>query len=173
MRHLILTLVFAVSNIALAQQAPQEAAPQAVLAAMSRGAIVCSTAKANLKVGGVVLEDNTPGISFSYIGGAKFTHKFIGKTTGSNGQITIHGHLVSLSNLPKAKSWFTMSEEIQDKEYYQAFKFAPVYRSDGSTVENKVGRINIRCTNLRDIAEILPEMTDAQVNQLQSTNTPK
>lgn len=169
MRHLILPLIIALSNTSFGQ----EAQPVAVIAAMSRGAIVCSTAKANLKVGGVVLDDNSPGISFSYIDGATFKHKFIGKTTAANGQITIHGHLVFLSNLPKAKSWFAMSEEIQDKEYYQAFKFSPVYKSDGSIIENKIGRINIRCTNLRDIAPFLPEMTEAQVSQLQSANTPK
>ncbi len=171
MRHLILTLVFAVTNTAFAQQ--QEAVPTAaVIAAMSRGALECSTAKANLKVGGVVLDDNSPGISFSYISGATFTHKFIGKTTAANGQITIHGHLVFLSDLPKAKSWFAMSEEIQDKEYYQAFKFAPVYKSDGSIVQDKQGRINIRCTNLRETAQFLPELTESQVSQLKSANSP-
>ena len=169
MRHLILSLIFVVTNSALAQQ---EAQPAAVAAAMSRGALECSTAKANLKVGGIVLDDSSPGISFSYINGATFNHKFIGKTTAANGQITIHGHLVFLSNLPKAKSWFAMSEEIQDKEYYQAFKFAPMYKSDGSVIPDKTGRINIRCTNLRETAHFLPELTESQVSQLKSANSP-
>ncbi|MES2802539.1 MAG: hypothetical protein V4654_08620 [Bdellovibrionota bacterium] len=168
MRHLILSLILVLANTAIAQQG---APPVAVGAAMSRGALECSTAKANLKVGGIVLDDNAPGISFSYINGATFTHKFIGKTTAANGQITIHGHLVFLSNLPKAKSWFALSEEIQDKEYFQAFKFAPVYKADGSIVPDKQGRINIRCTNLRETAEFLPELTEAHVNQLKSANT--
>lgn len=168
MRQLLLGLILVAFNA----QAQQQAAPPANVAqAMSRGALVCSTAKANLKVGGIVLEDSSPGISFSYIEGATFTHKFIGKTTAANGQITIHGHLVFLSNLPKAKSWFALSEEMQGKEYYQAFKFSPVYRADGSVVQDKQGRINIRCTNVRDIADFLPEMTEDQVNQLKSSNS--
>lgn len=175
MRQLILGLIL----VALNAQAQQQAAavPANVQAAMSRGALVCSTAKTNLKVGGVVLEDSTPGISFSYIEGATFKHKFIGKATGSNGQITIYGHLVFLTGLPKAKSWFALSEEIQGKEYYQAFKFAPKYRKDGSVVQDQAGsieqgRINIRCTNFRDIAQFLPELTEEQVNQMKAANTP-
>lgn len=170
MRQLLLGLILVTLN---AQAQQQAALPNAnVQAAMSRGALVCSTAKSNLKVGGVVLEDNSSGISFSYIEGATFTHKFVGKTTAPNGQITIHGHLVFLSNLPKAKSWFALLEEIQGKEYYQAFKFSPVYRNDGSIIQDKQGRINIRCTNLRDIAEFLPELTEEQVSQIKSANTP-
>lgn len=171
MRQLLLGLILVTLNVQ-AQQQPAAVPNAAVQAAMSRGALVCSTAKANLKVGGVVLEDSSPGISFSYIEGATFKHKFIGKTTAPNGQITIHGHLVFLSNLPKAKSWFALSEEIQGKEYYQAFKFSPVYRADGSIVPDKQGRINIRCTNLRDIAQFLPELTEEQVSQIKSANTP-
>lgn len=169
MRQLLLSLVF----LSVSAQAQQEPVPAHVQAAMSRGALVCSTAKTNLKVGGIVHEDSSPGIRFSYIDGATFTHKFIGKTTAANGQITIHGHLVFLSHLPKAKSWFALSEEMQGKEYYQTFKFAPVYRADGSIVQDKQGRINIRCTNLRDISTFLPEMTEEQVNQIKSANTPQ
>ena len=176
MRQLLLGLILVTIN-AQAQQQAAAVPNAAVQAAMSRGALVCSTAKSNLKVGGVVLEDSSPGISFSYIEGATFKHKFIGKTTASNGQITIHGHLVFLSGLPKAKSWFALSEEMQGKEYYQAFKFSPKYRKDGSIIQDQAGsfeqgRINIRCTNFRDIAEFLPELTEEQVNQIKSANTP-
>lgn len=176
MRQLILVLTL----LALNAQAQQKAATQEdVRSVMSRGALVCSVAKANLKVGGIVLEDGSPAIRFSYINGATFKHKFIGKTTGANGQITIHGHLVFLSNNNNAKSWFALSEEIQDKEYYQAFKFFPKYRADKSMVIDPKtgglaeGRINIRCTNVRDIAALLPELTEAELSRLRAENTPK
>jgi hypothetical protein len=175
MRQLILGLVL----LALNAQAQQKAATlEDVRAVMSRGALVCSVAKANLKVGGIVLEDGAPAIKFSYIDGATFKHKFIGKTTAPNGQITIHGKLVFLSHNDKAKSWFALSEEIQDKEYYQAFKFFPKYRADKSfAVDPKTGgpaegRINIRCTNVRDIAALLPELTEAELSKLRAENTP-
>lgn len=174
MRQLIFGLFF----IALQAKAQkQDGIAADIQAALSRGALVCSTAKANLKVGGVVLEDNSPGISFSYIKGATFKHKFIGKVTASNGQTTIYGHLAFLTGLPKAKSWFALSEEMLGKEYYQTFKFSPKYRSNGSIVLDQAGsfeqgRLNIRCTNFRDIAAFLPEMTEEQVSQLKATNTP-
>lgn len=179
MRQLLFGLASLVFLSLNAQAQKKAVTLQDVKAAMSRGALVCSVAKANLKVGGVVLEDGSPGIKFSYIDGATFAHKFVGKTTAPNGQITIYGHLVYLSKLPKAKSWFALSEEIQDKEYYQAFKFLPKYRTDGSIVLDPQsgaaaqGRINIRCTNVRDIAELVPEMTEDEVNKLKSENTPR
>ena len=179
MRHLLLTFIFAFSNVALAQQ---EAAtpPVAVAAAMSRGAIVCSTAKINLTAKGVVLEDKSAGIHFKYTGGAKFTHKFIAKAI-TDGKFTVYGHLVELSDRPDAKSWFEMTEEIHGKEIYHTFKFSPVYRADGSIVKkaakdgsliNETGKINVRCTNLPDVAEILPEYSPEEIAKLKSANTP-
>lgn len=154
MRHLFLALAF-ISSLTLQAQ----------------GSIVCSTAKTNLKVGGVILDDYSQGIRFSYTNGITFTHKFIGKTTASNGQITIHGHLVSLTKTPKAKSWFALSEEAQDNELFSAFKYSPIYKMDGSILKDKIGRINIRCTNLREAASFLPELTEAQVNELKAIHS--
>ncbi|AZZ35360.1 hypothetical protein CIK05_00590 [Bdellovibrio sp. qaytius] len=185
MRHLILTFIFAVSNLALTKASAQTApppSPQAavVAAAMSRGSIVCSTWKQNLKVSGGVLDDNSARISFSYIGGATFTHKFMGKAM-TNGKFTVYGHLVELSNLPNAKSWFEMSEEMFGKEIYHTFKFSPVYRTDGSIVKekakdgsmvNKIGEINLRCTNLPVVADILPEYSSEEIQKLKTENTP-
>lgn len=150
MRHLLFTFIFALSNVVFAQQ-EVATPPVAVAAAMSRGAISCSTHKTNLKIEGRVLDDGSAGIKFSYTDGVRFSIKFISKTTAPNGQITIQGQLVTSKELSKAKSVFTMSEEIQNKEYYQEVKFS-LYKEDGTTLENKE---IIRCTNFRDVAEIL------------------
>lgn len=177
MRHLLFTFIFALSTSALAQ----EAKGVDVSAAMSRGAVVCSTPKINLSAKGIVLDDKSAGIKFSYIGGSTFTHKFVAKAM-KDGNFTVYGHLASLSSLPKAKSWFEMTEKEQGGSVYHVFKFSPVYRTDGSivqektangTLQNTIGKINIRCTNLPVIADILPEYSNDEIEKLKLENTPK
>ena len=147
MRHLILTLVITLSNVAFAQQ---EAAITPA-AALSRGNVVCSTAKTDLTVKGEVFSDLSTGITFSYADGKKFKIKFVGKSASQDNIVTVNGELVTTNPQAKTKSTFTMIEAPQNREF-QIVKYT-LYRPDGSSLE---GNEIVRCTNLREIAEILP-----------------
>lgn len=148
MRHLLFTFIFAVSNVALAQQE----AKVDVSAAMSRGAVDCSAVEPKLSVKGAVLSDRASGIRFLYTDGVKFAIKFTGKTIDyPKNLITIQGELVISNESSKAKSTFTMTEVSQDR-FFQSAKFT-LYRPDGTTFEKSE---LLRCLNFREIAEILP-----------------
>lgn len=146
MRHLLLTFIFAFSNMAHAQQETTSAAE--VAAAMFRGAISCSTHTANT-IEGVVIDDpnKTPGIRFTFNGESNL-YKLVGKSTAAGGKITIYGVLVESNNPSKSKNKMKMSEDLfQGKEYFQAVKF-----------EGKVDTVITRCTNFREIAKLIPDL---------------
>lgn len=147
MRHLILTITMVLSNVALAQQ---EAAVTPA-AALSRGNVVCSTAKTDLTVKGEVFSDLSTGINFIYADGKKFRIKFVSKSHSQDNIVSVTGELVTSNAQSKAKSTFTMTEAAQNREF-QTVKYT-LYRPDGSSLE---GNEVVRCLNLREIAEILP-----------------
>ncbi len=147
MRHLILTITLVLSNVALAQQ--EVAITPA--AALSRGNVVCSTAKTDLTVKGEVFSDLSTGVNFSYADGKKFRIKFVSKTHNQDNIVSVTGELVTSNAQSKAKSTFSMTEAAQNREF-QMVKYT-LYRPDGSSLE---GSELVRCPNLREIAEILP-----------------
>ena len=147
MRHLILTITLVLSNVALAQQ--EVAITPA--AALSRGNVVCSTAKTDLTVKGEVFSDLSTGVNFSYADGKKFRIKFVSKTHNQDNIVSVTGELVTANAQSKAKSTFSMTEAAQNREF-QMVKYT-LYRPDGSSLE---GSELVRCPNLREIAEILP-----------------
>ncbi len=110
MRHLILTITLVLSNVALAQQ--EVAITPA--AALSRGNVVCSTAKTDLTVKGEVFSDLSTGVNFSYADGKKFRIKFVSKTHNQDNIVSVTGELVTANAQSKAKSTFSMTEAAQN-----------------------------------------------------------